>query len=222
MVDDLRAKNIQVIPTYVDRGSTTIERQPVKCHLAMEDASGESLILQYLKENGEPDIFYSGEVPGYQGEYDVLTNDPPFEEQLENLQKYKGFGGTLPLPGTTASAERFVRAAFYLKSLPDPTNEREAIAGVLSVMRSSAQPFRNPSTDKPYVSATRWRTVSDLDQKLYMYESSLYPTIVWIKLDESLFDNQDKIRVFDLTNHREAIGDISDQLEEATKDPFAQ
>ena len=225
VVDHLREEKIQIVKTYVP---SPIGPKEIKCHLAMEDAKGESLIVEYVEgKNGEPDIFYSGEVPGYQGEYDVLTNDPVFEKQLENLKKYDGFGGKEPLPGTTDAAERFVRAAFYLKSLPDPENQREAIAGVLSVMRSSAQPFRNPSKDKEYESATRWRTVSDLEQKLYMYESSLYPNLVWIKLDNIDFDKLDKILVFDLTKHREAIGDISDCLEkntcleETTQDIFA-
>jgi choloylglycine hydrolase len=145
VVEDFKKnQDMQFIPTKIKKGSL---EQEVQCHLAMEDVQGESVIVEYLRSgdgsgNGvERNIYYSGELPKDSIEYNVLTNSPPFKEQLNNLKKYKGFGGELDLPGTSAAADRFVRGAFYLKSLPEPANQRIAIAGVLSVMRSTAQPF---------------------------------------------------------------------------------
>jgi len=211
VVEDLRNKDIQLVPIDVGEG---FKRREVTCHLVMEDVRGESVILEYL--NGKKYIYYSGDQADYQGEYNVLTNSPPFYEQLENLKKYKGFGGDQPLPGSTDAADRFVRSAFYLKSLPEPANQREAIAGVLSVMRSVTQPFRIPDEGKPYASATRWRVVIDLPQRLYMYESTLYPTL--IQAGNIDFSEGTPIQIFDLTKNRQAIGDISGQLEPAEED----
>jgi penicillin V acylase-like amidase (Ntn superfamily) len=67
---------------------------------------------------------------------------PTFDKQLENLKQYQGFGGDKYLPGTTEAADRFVRAAYYQKSLlRDVTTAREAVAGVISVARNVSQPF---------------------------------------------------------------------------------
>ena len=115
------------------------------------------------------------------------------------------------MPGTTDAADRFVRGVFYLKSLPEPANQREAIAGVLSVMRSTAQPFRVPDSGA-YASSTRWRTVAALTEKLYLYESSLYPTLIWLDAKKLDFKEGSGVRVFDLAKNREAIGDVSEKL----------
>lgn len=210
VVEDFKNKDIQLVPTKIKKGSS---EQEIQCHLAVEDALGESAIIEFIKsEDGvQRDIYYSGDIPNYSIEYNVLTNSPPFHEQLLNLQKYKGFGGEEYLPGTSAAADRFVRGAFYLKSLPEPANQREAIAGVLSVMRSTAQPFRVPDSGAPYASSTRWRTIAALTEKLYLYESSLYPTMIWLDA-KKVFKEGSGVRVFDLTKNRQAIGDVSEKL----------
>ncbi|WP_013335041.1 linear amide C-N hydrolase [Gloeothece verrucosa] len=212
-------EDLQIVPTKIK--VEDIERE-IKNHLAIEDAQGESAIVEYLKtENGgvQRNIYYSGDLRDYSIEYNVLSNSPPFKDQLLNLKQYKGFGGDLHLPGTSDSADRFVRAAFYLKSLPQPTNHQEAIAGVLSVMRSVAQPFRVPESGEPYASSTRWRTIVSCQEKLYLYESSFYPTLVWLEANKLNFAKGSGVRVFDLTNNRQAIGDVSGQLTD-TEDLF--
>lgn len=224
VVEHLRYQNkdMQLVPTTVPFDNWPGNVRKVQGHLAVEDAKGESAVIEYVKgDNGEvkKNIYYSGDLPHYSGEYSVMTNDPTFDKQLSNLKKYKGFGGELDLPGASDSASRFVRAAFYLKSLPEPANQREAIAGVLSVLRSSAQPFRVPESGRPYASSTQWRTVASLTEKLYMFESSLYPTLIWLDANKLDFKEGSGVRVFDLAKNRQAIGDVSDKLT-AAKDLF--
>ena len=114
----------------------------------------------------------------------IMTNDPPFDQQLENLKQFKGFGGNKLLPGTTDSADRFVRAAYYQKNLPEPSNIRETIAGVSSVARNVSQPFGIADPFRPNISSTRWRTVSDLTNMVYYFESTSSPNIIWVKLNK--------------------------------------
>ena len=90
-----------------------------------------------------------------------MTNSPTFDKQLEGLKKYKGFGGEEELPGSVKAADRFVRAAFYLGRLPELKNQRQAVAGVLSVMRNVGQPFGTSKADESNTSQTIWRTVAD-------------------------------------------------------------
>ncbi|MGW5575425.1 linear amide C-N hydrolase [Nocardia thailandica] len=78
-------------------------------HLALDDASGDSAVLEYV--GGELRVHHDRA-------YTVMTNSPPFDEQLDHLRRYDGFGGDEPIPGTTAAADRFVRAAYYSGRLP--------------------------------------------------------------------------------------------------------
>lgn len=46
--------------------------------------------------------------------------------------------------GTHEASDRFVRGAFYAQNLPDPKDERDAVAALLSVIRNVGL----PATDK--------------------------------------------------------------------------
>jgi len=107
----------------------------------------------------------------------------PFDDQqLELAREYKGLGGDKPLPGTSSAHDRFVRASYYFKYLPGPANYRAAVAGVLSVMLNVSAPFGVSEPGKPNISATIFRTVADLTNGIYYYQSALSPNIVWLDL----------------------------------------
>ena len=76
--------------------------KPATVHIALNDPSGDSAILECL--NGEIRVYHSRE-------YVVMTNQPTFDKQLTNLKQYRAFGGDKPLPGTTEPADRFIRGA---------------------------------------------------------------------------------------------------------------
>lgn len=145
----------------------------VTLHLALDDASGDSAIVEYLDDT--PTIHHGRE-------YTVITNSPPFDEQLARLRTIEGFGGDRPLPGGTDADQRFARAAYYLARLPAPSGTTEAVASLLSVMRNAAQPFRVPDPDMPFSSQTQWGTVADLTNLIYVYESKHRPNIVWVHM----------------------------------------
>lgn len=143
-------------------------------HLALDDATGDSAIIEYIE--GVVKVHHSRD-------YTVMTNSPPFDEQLTHLTQYQGFGGELPLPGTTEAADRFVRASYYLGKLPASDSPERAYAALLSVMRNAAQPFGVADPARPHISMTIWRTLIDLQKRLYAFESSFSPDIVWVSLD---------------------------------------
>jgi choloylglycine hydrolase len=173
-------------------------------HLSLADATGDSAIIEYI--GGKPRIYHDRK-------YTVMTNSPPFEEQLAQLRRYKGFGGDELLPGTTEAADRFVRAAFYLEHLPKPKDYRECVAGVLSVMRNVAQPFGEANPNRPYASATRWRTVADTTSLVYFFESTTSPNIVWVQLKKLDFSQGAPVRKLDLIKKTDRVGDCSGELE---------
>ncbi|MFD7292382.1 linear amide C-N hydrolase [Streptomyces sp. NPDC059897] len=167
LVDFLAAHPVQILAQSMrnTKGATT--------HLAVEDPTGDSAIVEIL--DGVPRVHHGPE-------HTVLTNSPPYEEQLTNLQQYDGFGGTAPLPGTTRAADRFVRARYYRDHLPAPTSDEHAYAALLSVLRNTAEPFGVPATDEPNISQTIWSTLADLTNRVYAFASSYRTDIFWTDL----------------------------------------
>jgi penicillin V acylase-like amidase (Ntn superfamily) len=174
--------------------------QPGTGHVALADATGDSAIVEFL--GGEQHIHHGGD-------YTVMTNSPPFDEQLAGLSRYQGFGGDRPLPGTTESADRFVRAAYYAAHLPPTEDQREAAASVLSVMRNTSQPFAAPDPARPYTSATRWRTVADLTDRVYFWEQTTSPNVVWVALDDLDLGAGAKVKKLDVVGRPDRVGDVS-------------
>ena len=201
---------IEKKPFQLFSGAVGTSGREARLHLALADATGDSAIIEYL--NGRPKIYHSRR-------YTVMTNSPTFDKQLANLKQYKGFGGDQPLPGTTEAADRFVRAAYYLKQLPNPTTHRQAVAGLISVMRNIAQPFGVPDPARPNISATIWRTVSDLTNKVYFYESSTSPYLLWVNLEKLNFTEGAPAMKLDLVNHPDYLGDVTAEFKPAK--PFS-
>ncbi len=169
-------------------------------HLTLEDATGDSAVIEYI--DGKPKIYHGKE-------YTVMTNSPTFEKQLKNLKDYEGFGGKKPLPGTTSPEDRFVRASYYTNRLAKPMGTREAIAGIMSVIRNVSQPFIISDGKKPYTDATLWRTILDLTHKVYYFESTTSPSLVWIDLDDMQLDKGSSVMKLDLVGNPDLIGDVA-------------
>lgn len=181
----------------------------VTSHLAIEDATGDSAVIEYL--DGKPRVYHGRD-------YTVMTNSPPFDEQLKNLRQFRGFGGEKPLPGTTQASDRFVRGAFYLKNLPEPKDNKECIAGVLSVIHNVAQPFGTADPVRPNISATRWQTVCDLTNLVYYFGSATSLSTIWVKLGDLDFSEGAATLKLDLVSVPDRTGDCSKQFEPA--EPF--
>lgn len=196
------ANDVQILPASVGDSF----KMPITVHLSLADKTGNTAVMEYV---GSKVNIYKG------AEARVMTNSPTLDKQVAGLKKYNGFGGKEELPGSVKAADRFVRAAYYLGRLPEPKNERQAIAGVLSVMRNVSQPFGPASVDEPNTSATLWRTVADLTNRTYYFESTTSPNIIWVSLEALDFTKSQKL---DLVNNPDRIGDVSAEFKSA--DPF--
>lgn len=192
----LEREPFQVIPLVEPRSG-----RAGTVHLALDDAEGDSLVIEYI--DGAPRLHHDRA-------YTVMTNSPPFDQQLELRRRYTGFGGDRPLPGTTEAADRFVRASYYLDRLPPAGTPGRAYAALLSVMRNAAQPFGEPDPERPNISATIWRTVADLGRGVYAYESSFSPDIIWTRLPGLDFTECRK-----LTVEPGLLGDVTDRFRPA-------
>ncbi len=169
-------------------------------HLSLADTTGDSAVIEYRE--GKPKIYHDRK-------YTVMTNSPVYDLQLANLRQYKPFGGPKDLPGSEQAADRFVRAARYLTALPKPNNYRESIAYILSVMRNISAPFGAADPLRPNISPTRWRTVADLTNRVYFFESTISPNIVWAGLDRFNFKEGSPVLKLNLVENPDPIGEIS-------------
>lgn len=171
-------------------------------HIAIEDPTGDSAIIEPL----------GGELVVHHGpEYTVMANSPTLDKQLENLSRYRPFGGELPPPGDITSADRFVRSAYFLHYLPEPENTEEAVAGVFQLIANVSVPYGAPySTGDVY--PTWWRAGADLTNRVYYFGSTRSPNIFWISLDD-LADTTE-VRKID-PRELSLVGDQTSHLEPA-------
>ncbi len=180
-------------------------------HLAMEDAAGDSAIVEFLK--GKPVIHHGRQ-------YQIMTNDPTYDEQLALLQKqdFSHPSMDMPLPGNVNPVDRFQRAAYYKAVLPEPKNEREAVAGVLAIMRNVSVPFGAPYHGFGIYN-TEYRTAINLSNKRYFFELTDQPNVIW--MDLSKFDLNEGAPVMILDPHDpELSGNVTGKFQKAEKVPF--
>ena len=180
--------------------------KPATVHIALNDPSGDSAVIECI--DGKVKIYHDRR-------YVVMTNQPSFDKQLENLQQYRGFGGEKRLPGTHEPADRFVRGAYYVKHLPPPNSEREAVAAMMSVMRNVSAPFGVADPERPNVSTTIWRTVTDLTNRILFYDSVFSPQVFWVDIKKIDFGPDQPVKKLTLVDNYDHFGEVSQAFTEA-------
>lgn len=172
-------------------------------HLQISDATGDVAVLEVI--DGAFTIHHGPE-------FTVLTNSPTYDQQLANLKKYKGFGGELPLPGTTAPVDRFVRASYYVGALPTTESADKAAAEILSVVRNAAQPYGTVDPERPNVAPTIWTTIRDHTDLRYYFQASTSPYPVWLDFSKMDVSVGAPVKCLKLDGSEEQLGNQSDAL----------
>ena len=170
-------------------------------HLALEDIGGDSAIIEFAQ----------GRLVVHHGrQYTLMTNDPTYDEQLKLLsqQDFSQPSSEMPLPGNVNPVARFQRAAYYSALLPTPGSQREAIAGVMAIMRNVSVPFGAPYHDFG-VYNTEYRTVTDLTNRMYFFELTTSPNVIWVEMDRLKLDGGPiAVNPYDDS----LVGDITDRF----------
>ncbi len=205
-VADCEANPYQILDVEIEGGEAVV-------HLQISDATGDVAVIESV--DGKI-VFTHGE------QYTTLTNKPVFAQQLANLRNYEGFGGTKELPGTTSSEDRFVRASLYRSQLPTPDSTKMAIAELLSVLRDAAQPFGAASRSQPNIASTIWRTTCDHTNLRYIFESMYTPYMVWLDLKNLDFTPGAPVKVLDMTEMADRIGEQSQFLTDTKLFTFSE
>ena len=181
-----------------------------KIHLSISDPTGDSAIFEYL---GGKLVIHHGR------QYQVMTNSPRYEEQLALNEYWKQIGGTVMLPGTNRAADRFARASFYINATNQSADPREAVASVFSVMRNVSVPRGISKPGQPNLSSTIWRTVSDQKNRVYFFEDTLSPSLIWVRLNQVDFTEGSGVRKLTMYGNLALTGDQTGNFRDAQ--PFA-
>jgi choloylglycine hydrolase len=180
---------------------------PTEVHVSLSDKTGDNAVIEYV--NGQARIYHDRR-------FTVMTNEPTYDKQIENLKQYRTFGGDRLLPGERTPSDRFVRAAYYASGLQKPANPGEGAAFMFSVIRNVSVPFGLGDPTRPNIASTIFRTVQDLTGQRYYFESTFAPNVVWVdysKIDFSAGKPEQEFKVE--KSIFEIHGDVTNRLQPA-------
>lgn len=197
-VEQLKLDKFQVNAAAMPGGS------PTTLHMAISDATGNSAIVEYV----------DGKLEIHEGrQYQVLTNAPAYQEQLDTYDYWKTVGGMNMLPGTSRSQDRFARASFYVGVLPKDASHKTAIAGVFGIIGNCAVPTGISVPDQPEISTTQWRSVCDQTEKVYYFKLTDTPAILWIDLKDFNLSKGSPIMKLDVVNAKKVlVGNVGKEM----------
>ena len=155
------------------------QKQTGTVHVALEDATGDLAILEYL----------DGKLVIHHGhEFRVMTNAPEYDKQLELLGKQQFANPTMEtdVPGNVNPRDRFQRATYFLSVLTKPASERAGVAGMFGLIRNVSIPFGAPVNGSTF--DTEYRIVSNLTGKRYFFELTTAPNVIWTDLAKLNFN----------------------------------
>lgn len=139
-------------------------------------------------------------------QYKVMTSSPIYSDQLKLFAYWSTRNRNQELPGSIQSPDRFVHGSYYNQQLPATSDTRQALAGVMSVMRN--------------VSPTWWRSLIDQKNKVYSFDSALSPQMVWVNLNQIDFRPGSGIRAIQIEGNDAVQGNVNAQLRPAAAITF--
>jgi choloylglycine hydrolase len=170
----------------VNRSSQEVFKMPVPLHITLHDASGASLVVEYV----------GGRLSMYDNPTGVMTNAPPFDWHLAHLgmhlnlsvnepkpltlgsltlQPPSSGAGTVGLPGDMTSPSRFLRAFLFSYSAPRQQTSPQAVNLAFHILnnfdivpgtiRTSAEAAAGGGVNGTEI--TEWSVVADLKMKHY-------------------------------------------------------
>lgn len=180
-------------------------------HMAISDPSGDSAIFEYV--DGKLVVHHDSK-------YAVMTNSPIYSKQLALNEYWETIGGSAMLPGTSRAADRFVRASYFLGTLPRTDDERKSIAGIMSLIRSVSVPLGVATPGAPNIASTVWRTAYDQKRQVMYFDSAVSPNVFWFPLKELNFAEGASVRKLSLKNGEVYAGNAAAKFADAVAFEF--
>jgi len=191
---------------------------PATGHLSISDVTGDSAIFEFI----------GGKLVVHHGpEYKVMTNQPPFDQQLAINKYWANVNGDF-LPGTSDPSDRFARAWYYINSIATTLDKNyagivpgrnlgsQSVASVMGVIRDASVPFSlRGTTSEPDVASTVWRTISDQKDMVYYFDSATSPNVFSVDLAKVDFKEGAPVKKLTVSGGQIYGGEVSAEFQPA-------
>ena len=158
-----------------------------RVHFHIVDSHGGDIVVEYIKDIKDikdiKTINNINKINGtrkiYQNPLGVLTNEPPFDQQLQNLARYSSLtprydstaalqqngNGLLGLPGDYTSLSRFVRASILSRFATQPRDANEGERLMQRIMGNFELFPGIEYTKENHPNLTQWTVIYDVRRK---------------------------------------------------------
>jgi choloylglycine hydrolase len=201
-------------------------------HMAIHDAQGNNLVIEWIK----------GEMKVYDNPNGVLTNAPPFEWQLINLENYinltainaspvnlrggvldpTGQGsGLLGIPGDWTPPSRFVRIITFTRFAKQPGTALDAVNLAEHLMNTIDIPvgvIRSPKRSFPVADYTQWAVIKDLTNKLLYFRTYEDQTLKVVDLKRLNMQEGAPVLSFPIATTAVKYPDFTSKLKKTTQE----
>ncbi|KAK5027280.1 hypothetical protein LTS07_006880 [Exophiala sideris] len=202
-VADLETLNLQVVTAPLVPGVSSVG------HISLSDKSGDNLIIEY--KNGQL-------VTHHGAEYQVMTNDPFYDEQLAIWEYWQPMTN-YSLPGTGSPADRFVRLAYYNQMSPESPDLMTSVATTAAMIRAVSVPFVPESLINKELDVwpTLWRVYYDTKDMVMWYESAVTPIAIYMDFGDYNLSNNGTVQRLGLaeTSWENLYGDMKGKFADA-------
>lgn len=171
-------------------------------HWGVTDAEGRTAVIE----------FDHGKINVYEGNYPVLTNDPPLPQMLAINDYWQKVGGVNFLPGTVKSPDRFARASFFDGHVEHTNDSALGFAIVRSIMMNAAVPFHYTIETEPNVSSTQWLSFANLRDRLYYFYPVTNYGAYYIDLSKCDLRPGASVMKLDTSKATDYVGDVTSKL----------
>lgn len=173
-------------------------------HWAVTDLTGRTLIMEYV----------DGHLTTYLSEdYQVLTNDPVFSKMQAINGYWQNVGGMNMLPGGVRSADRFVRADYFIHHVPTTGVDADgAFTELSSVVDNVAVPYGYEIAGQPNLSSTQWRSIADINRLRYYFKMADSQGYYYIDLEHLMLKPGSPVLKLDNADHSGYYGCVNDKL----------
>lgn len=181
------------------------ENLPVaQLHWIISD-SNETITVEHLKEG----------VKIYENPVGVLTNNPPFDIQMFNLNNYMSLStkepqntfskeidlkaysrgmGAIGLPGDLSSQSRFVRVAFVKLNSISPEGEKESVSQFFHILNSVEQQRGCCNLGEGKYEITIYTSCCNTNKGIYYYTTYDNHQITAVDMNKENLDSSELIR----------------------------
>lgn len=167
VLHQVEGQNFTLYGATFDGGTET------KLHFGVTDRTGASAIIEFT--NGK---MYAYRVDSIR----AMSNDPDWPQMTAIVNYWRAVGGVNMLPGTVRSADRCVRAAFFVDNVEKTANADLGASIVRSVMYNVSVPYLYTVNGEPNVSSTQWRSLCNLRDLRYYFDSATANGLYYIDL----------------------------------------